>query len=81
MEDAHMPVEAEQPTTPESPKGVLFLWTHSCAGSQMAETITRNVCGSMVEVFSAGTQPGEMHLLAQCGIHSICRRVRLKVLS
>lgn len=46
------------------PVRVLFLCTHNRARSQMAEAIMRHVGGSMVEVFSAGTIPSEIHPLA-----------------
>lgn len=43
---------------------VLFLCTHNSARSQMAEGIMRHLGGDLVEVFSAGSEPGEVHPLA-----------------
>lgn len=43
---------------------VLFLCTHNSARSQMAEGILRSVAGDLVEVFSAGNEPGRVHPLA-----------------
>lgn len=46
------------------PYRVLFLCTHNSARSQLAEGIMRSVGKSFVEVFSAGSEPGEVHPLA-----------------
>jgi len=50
---------------PEPPLArLLFLCTHNSARSQMAEAITRHISLGRVEVFSAGTEPTELHPLA-----------------
>lgn len=46
------------------PARVLFLCTHNSARSQMAEGILRQLGGSQVEVFSAGSEPTDIHPLA-----------------
>jgi protein-tyrosine-phosphatase len=46
------------------PARVLFLCTHNAARSQMAEAITRHLGDSMVEVYSAGSQPSHVHPIA-----------------
>lgn len=43
---------------------VLFLCTHNSARSQLAEAILRENGGDLVEVFSAGSDPSEVHPLA-----------------
>ena len=43
---------------------ILFLCTHNSARSQMAEGLLRHVYGEKYEVFSAGTNPTQVHLLA-----------------
>ncbi|HEX6303346.1 MAG TPA: metalloregulator ArsR/SmtB family transcription factor [Anaerolineales bacterium] len=43
---------------------VLFLCTHNSARSQIAEGILRAHSNGMVEVFSAGTEPGQVHPMA-----------------
>ena len=42
-------------------KRVLFLCTHNSARSQMAEGLLRGLYGDKYEVFSAGTEPGEVN--------------------
>jgi arsenate reductase (thioredoxin) len=46
------------------PMRVLFLCTHNSARSQMAEGLLRTRGGSAYQVFSAGTEPGNLHPLA-----------------
>lgn len=48
----------------ERPVRVLFLCTHNSARSQLAEGILRATGGKLVEVFSAGSEPGQVHPLA-----------------
>lgn len=43
---------------------ILFLCTHNSARSQMAEAILRHESQGQVEVFSAGSEPTEIHPLA-----------------
>lgn len=64
-------MEATSPDTltganpePETPKRVLFLCTHNSSRSQMAEGLLRARGGKRYEVFSAGTHPRSVHLLA-----------------
>jgi arsenate reductase (thioredoxin) len=45
-------------------KRVLFLCTHNCARSQIAEGLLRKVGGDQFEVFSAGTEETRVHPLA-----------------
>ena len=47
-----------------TPVRVLFLCTHNSARSQMAEGLLRQLGGSRVEVFSAGSEPASVHPLA-----------------
>jgi len=55
---------AKQPA-PSAPRPrVLFLCTHNSARSQMAEALLRTASNGEVEVFSAGSQPGQVHPLA-----------------
>ncbi len=42
-------------------KKVLFLCTHNAVRSQMAEGILRTLYGENYEVYSAGTQPTQLH--------------------
>jgi protein-tyrosine-phosphatase len=49
---------------PSAPARVLFLCTHNSARSQMAEGLLRARSSGRVEVFSAGTEPTQVHLLA-----------------
>jgi protein-tyrosine-phosphatase/DNA-binding MarR family transcriptional regulator len=46
------------------PFRILFLCTHNSARSQLAEGILRANGGSLVDVFSAGSEPGQVHPLA-----------------
>jgi protein-tyrosine-phosphatase len=46
------------------PLCVLFLCTHNSARSQMAEGILRQRSQNRIEVFSAGTEPGQVHPMA-----------------
>ncbi len=46
------------------PFRVLFLCTHNSARSQLAEGILRATGGDLVEVISAGSEPGTVHPLA-----------------
>lgn len=46
------------------PVRVLFLCTHNSARSQMAEALLRQMGGSTVVVWSAGTEPAGVHRLA-----------------
>lgn len=46
------------------PFRILFLCTHNSARSQLAEGILRANGGDLVEVFSAGSEPGQVHPLA-----------------
>lgn len=53
---------------------ILFLCTHNSARSQMAEAILRHLSKGQIEVYSAGTEPTEVHPLAvqvmrERGIH------------
>jgi len=43
---------------------VLFVCTHNSARSQMAEGFLRHLSGGAFDVYSAGTEPGELHPLA-----------------
>lgn len=65
---------AEQANTPhvedEQLFRVLFLCTHNSARSQLAEGILRAGGGSLVEVFSAGSQPSNIHPLAIRAAHT-----------
>jgi arsenate reductase len=48
----------------DTPVRVLFLCTHNSARSQMAEGLLRFLGGQHFEVMSAGTEPGQVHMLA-----------------
>jgi ArsR family transcriptional regulator, arsenate/arsenite/antimonite-responsive transcriptional repressor / arsenate reductase (thioredoxin) len=45
----------------DRPLRVIFLCTHNSARSQLAEGILRQMGGDLVEVFSAGSSPREVH--------------------
>ena len=51
-------------TSSGSPVRVLFLCTHNSARSQIAEGLLRELGRNRVEVFSAGTEPTDIHPLA-----------------
>jgi arsenate reductase len=55
---------SETEKQPEQPMRVLFLCTHNSSRSQIAEGLLRARGGSFFEVFSAGTEPREVHPLA-----------------
>ncbi len=48
----------------QRPWRILFLCTHNSARSQLAEGIMRASGSDLVEVFSAGNEPGQVHPLA-----------------
>jgi len=50
--------------TNNSKKSVLFICTHNSARSQMAEGIFRHLYGGRYDVYSAGTDPQEVHPMA-----------------
>lgn len=67
----------------EPPVRVLFLCTHNSARSQMAEAIMQHLGGSIVEVYSAGTHPSNIHpeairVLAAMNIDVSASRMRSK---
>lgn len=47
-----------------APARVLFLCTHNAARSQMAEALLRWLADDRVEVYSAGTEPSQVHPMA-----------------
>jgi ArsR family transcriptional regulator, arsenate/arsenite/antimonite-responsive transcriptional repressor / arsenate reductase (thioredoxin) len=55
---------AEEDLGGKRPLRVLFLCTHNSARSQLAEGIMRSQAGAAVEVYSAGSEPDEVHPLA-----------------
>jgi thioredoxin type arsenate reductase len=57
-------VEQPSPDIPYKPVRVLFLCTHNSARSQMAEALLRARSQGKIDVFSAGTEPTEIHPLA-----------------
>ncbi|MGB9751984.1 MAG: protein tyrosine phosphatase [Roseiflexus castenholzii] len=54
----------EEESAPRPKARVLFLCTHNSARSQMAEGLMRAFSHGSIEVFSAGSQPTEVHPLA-----------------
>jgi ArsR family transcriptional regulator, arsenate/arsenite/antimonite-responsive transcriptional repressor / arsenate reductase (thioredoxin) len=54
----------EEGNEEKRPFRVLFLCTHNSARSQLAEGILRTSGGGLVEVYSAGSEPGFVHPLA-----------------
>jgi ArsR family transcriptional regulator, arsenate/arsenite/antimonite-responsive transcriptional repressor / arsenate reductase (thioredoxin) len=60
-EDSQLKPAADTGAGDLPPTRILFLCTHNSARSQMAEAITRHHGASMVEVFSAGTEPSGIH--------------------
>lgn len=63
-EDKSNRVEGGQLNGRKQPYRVLFLCTHNSARSQLAEGILRARGGKLVEVFSAGDEPSDIHPLA-----------------
>lgn len=57
-------VEVEEGAEPRAKPRVLFLCTHNSARSQMAEGLMRSLSHGTIEVYSAGSQPSEVHPLA-----------------
>lgn len=55
---------AEEETAPRAKPRILFLCTHNSARSQMAEGLLREFSHGSIDVFSAGSQPDEVHPLA-----------------
>jgi ArsR family transcriptional regulator, arsenate/arsenite/antimonite-responsive transcriptional repressor / arsenate reductase (thioredoxin) len=55
-----LPATADAPAT-VGPMRVLFVCTHNSARSQMAEGLMRRAAGSWVDVFSAGSDPTDIH--------------------
>lgn len=52
-------------------KKVLFLCTHNSARSQIAEGLLKNLYGDLYDVYSAGTEPGEVHPAAVLAMREI----------
>jgi protein-tyrosine-phosphatase len=66
-EALHPGLSEREVPTPDLSGGsiqILFLCTHNSARSQMAEAILRSRSHGQIEVFSAGTEPTEVHPLA-----------------
>lgn len=55
---------AEKGNEEKRPFRVIFLCTHNSARSQLAEGILRAYGGDLVEVFSAGNEPDQIHPIA-----------------
>jgi arsenate reductase len=53
------------------PRGVLFLCLHNSSRSQMAEAFARAQAPEGTEVWSAGTEPREVHPMAQTVMQEI----------
>ena len=61
---AHTEKKATSELLDDRPLRVLFLCTHNSARSQLAEGILRSLGRDQVEVFSAGTEPADVHPMA-----------------
>lgn len=63
---ALVPSDAEiaEESAPQTKPRILFLCTHNSARSQMAEGLMRALSHGSIEVFSAGSEPGQIHPLA-----------------
>lgn len=61
----------DETVTAEQPMSVLFLCTHNSSRSQMAEGLLRARGGGRYVVYSAGTQPREVHPLAIAAMREI----------
>lgn len=53
------------------PFRIIFLCTHNSARSQLAEGLMRAAGGDQVEVYSAGSQPSQVHPLAIAAAHTL----------
>lgn len=58
------PVASAAQNAAARPVRVLFLCTHNSARSQLAEALLRRLGGPRVQVYSAGTEPAQVHPLA-----------------
>jgi protein-tyrosine-phosphatase/DNA-binding transcriptional ArsR family regulator len=61
LANGHPERETRRDAVTEPPARILFLCTHNSARSQMAEGIARTLGKERVEVFSAGSEPSEVH--------------------